>query len=81
MSNVFICLSALTYYCQTLIILVTRILSLLDYILSTTMLFSHANTPDRNIMSAQIRATSGTCRFHAFQMWAGSEPTLCCCLG
>ncbi len=32
-------------------------------------------------VSAQILPTSGPHGFHMAQIWAGSEPKLCCCLG
>lgn len=31
-----------------------------------------SNLPDSYIVSAQIRVTSGTCGFNAYQMWADS---------
>ncbi len=37
--------------------------------------------PRQQAVSAQIRPTSGPHGFHTGQMWAGSGPKLCCCLG
>jgi len=48
-----------------------------DTVLTTYLIYTNAFS-DRNILLAQIWATSG---FHAYQMWAGSGLTLCCCFG
>ncbi|ROL41454.1 Calcium-dependent protein kinase 2 [Anabarilius grahami] len=39
------------------------------------------SSPRQQHSVAQIRPTSGKCGLHVDQMWAGSGPTLCCCLG
>ncbi len=51
-----------------------------DGILLITLI-SEEYIPRQQAVSAQIRPTSGPHEFHTGQIWAGSGPKLCCCLG